>query len=63
MRPVARAKGQGTIVPIGASPGGRKRWRVAVTMPDGSRVWRTAHSLREADGWDARGQHAHDSAS
>ncbi len=49
MRPVARAKGQGTIVPIGASPGGRKRWRVAVTMPDGSRVWRTAHSLREAE--------------
>jgi len=49
MRPVARAKGQGTIVPIGDSPAGRKRWRVAVTMPDGNRVWRTAHSLREAE--------------
>lgn len=49
MRPVARAKGQGTIVPIGASPTGQKRWRVAVTMADGHRVWRTAHSLREAE--------------
>jgi integrase len=46
---MGRSKGQGTIVPIGASPGGRKRWRVAVTMADGRRVWRTAHSPREAE--------------
>lgn len=49
MRPMARAKGQGTIVPIPPSPAGKKRWRVVVTMADGRRVWRTAHSLREAE--------------
>ena len=49
MRPMGRAKGQGTIAPIAATPGGQKRWRVAVTMADGRRVWRTAHSPREAE--------------
>jgi integrase len=49
MRPMGRAKGQGTITPISDSPGGQKRWRVAVTMADGRRVWRTAHSPREAE--------------
>ena len=49
MRPMGRAKGQGTISPIADSPGGQKRWRVAVTMADGRRVWRTAHSPREAE--------------
>lgn len=44
-----RAHGQGTIVEIGDSPSGTKRWRVAVTMADGRRVWRTAHSKREAE--------------
>lgn len=49
MRPMGRPKGTGTIVPIKDSPGGSKRWRVAVTMADGRRVWRTAHSQREAE--------------
>jgi len=49
LHPMGRPKGQGTIVPIPPSPGGTKRWRVAVTMPDGRRVWRTAHSPREAE--------------
>lgn len=49
MRPMGRAKGQGTITPIADSPAGQKRWRVAVTMADGRRVWRTAHSEREAE--------------
>lgn len=49
MRPMARAKGQGTITPIAPSPAGVKRWRVAVTMASGQRVWRTAHSPREAE--------------
>ncbi len=48
MAAMGRAKGQGSIVPITASLGG-KRWRVVVTMADGRRVWRTAHSLREAE--------------
>jgi integrase len=41
---MGRPKGQGTIVPISG-----KRFRVAVTMADGRRVWRTAHSPREAE--------------
>ena len=49
MRPVGRPKGQGTITAIPASPAGVKRWRIAVTMADGRRVWRTAHSPREAE--------------
>jgi integrase len=47
--PMGRAKGQGTVVPITPSPTGRPRWRVAVTMADGRRVWRTAYSEREAE--------------
>lgn len=47
--PMGRAKGQGTMVPITPSPTGRPRWRVAVTMADGRRVWRTAYSEREAE--------------
>lgn len=47
--PMSRAKGQGTVVPIAPSPTGAKRWRIAVTMADGRRVWRTAGSPREAE--------------
>jgi integrase len=47
--PMGRAKGQGTIVPSKPTPTGQKRWRVAVTMADGHRVWRTARSQREAE--------------
>lgn len=43
-RPMGREKGQGTIVPISGN-----RWRIAVTMADGRRVWRTARSPREAE--------------
>jgi integrase len=44
MRPMGRPKGQGTIVPISGN-----RWRIAVTMADGRRVWRTARSERQAE--------------
>ena len=46
--PMGREKGQGTIVPT-KTPAGADRWRVAVTMADGRRVWRTARSPREAE--------------
>lgn len=49
MPEMGRPKGQGTIVPIEATPTGQKRWRVVVTMPDGHRVWRRAASPREAE--------------
>jgi integrase len=41
-------KGQGTIVPT-KTPAGADRWRIAVTMADGRRVWRTARTPREAE--------------
>jgi len=46
---MARANGAGTIVPIPPTTNGKKRWRVAATMADGRRVWRTAYSRRQAD--------------
>ncbi|MFN8631165.1 MAG: hypothetical protein U0838_12875 [Chloroflexota bacterium] len=46
---MAREKGQGTVVPIARPDGASPRWRVAVTMADGRRVWRTARSPREAE--------------
>ena len=46
--PMAREKGTGTIVPT-RTPKGADRWRVAVTMADGRRVWRTARTPREAE--------------
>ena len=46
--PMARDKGQGTIVPT-KTPKGADRWRIAVTMADGRRVWRTARTPREAE--------------
>ena len=41
----SREKGQGTIVPIKDGT----RFRIAVTMADGRRVWRTARTPREAE--------------
>lgn len=49
MRRMGREKGQGTIVPIARPEGASPRWRVAVTMADGRRVWRNARSPREAE--------------
>jgi hypothetical protein len=49
MPPMARPKGQGTIVPGLPTPTGQKRWVVAVTMADGRRVYRKAASPKEAD--------------
>lgn len=49
MPPMGRPKGQGTIVPDKPTPTGQKRWRVAVTMADGSRVYRRAPSVRDAE--------------
>jgi integrase len=46
--PMGRDKGQGTIVPT-KTPKGADRWRIAVTMADGRRVWRTARSPKEAE--------------
>lgn len=47
--PMGREKGQGTgPFPI-TLPNGNVRYRVAVTMPDGRRVWRTRRSKREAE--------------
>lgn len=46
--PMAREKGTGTVVAT-KTPKGADRWRVAVTMADGRRVWRTARSPREAE--------------
>lgn len=46
--PMGRDKGQGTIVPT-KTPKGADRWRIAVTMADGHRVWRTARTPREAE--------------
>lgn len=48
MRDMGRAKGTGTIVPT-TNRQGQPRFRVAVTMPDGKRVWRTARTQREAE--------------
>lgn len=44
-RPMGREKGQGTVVPIKNGT----RFRIAVTMADGHRVWRTARTPREAE--------------
>ena len=49
MPPMARAKGTGSIVPDKPTPTGLKRWRVAVTMADGRRVYRRASSPKEAE--------------
>lgn len=49
MPTMARAKGQGTIVPTRPTPTGQPRWVVAVTMADGRRVYRRARSPREAE--------------
>lgn len=49
MPPMARPKGQGTIVQGRPTPTGQPRWVVAVTMADGRRVWRKAKSPREAE--------------
>ena len=38
-------RGQGTVVPIKSGT----RYRIAVTMADGHRVWRTARTAREAE--------------
>ena len=46
--PMGRDKGTGTIVPT-KTPKGAPRWRIAVTMADGRRVWRTARTPREAE--------------
>ena len=46
--PMGREKGQGTIVRT-KTPAGADRWRIAVTMADGRRVWRTARTPREAE--------------
>jgi integrase len=45
---VTREKGTGTIVPT-KTPAGADRYRIAVTMADGRRVWRTARTPREAE--------------
>jgi integrase len=45
---MAREKGQGSVVPT-KTPKGADRWRIAVTMADGRRVWRTARTPREAE--------------
>jgi integrase len=45
---MGREKGTGTVVAT-KTPKGADRWRVAVTMADGRRVWRTARSPREAE--------------
>jgi integrase len=45
---MGREKGTGTIVPT-KTPKGADRWRIAVTMADGRRVWRTARTPREAE--------------
>jgi len=49
MPPMARPKGTGSIVPDKPTPTGQKRWRVAVTMADGRRVYRRAASPKEAE--------------
>lgn len=49
MPPMRRPMGQGTIVPWTPTPTGQKRWRIAVTMAGGKRVWRVARSPREAE--------------
>lgn len=43
-----RDRGQGTKVPI-TLRSGRTAWRVAVSMPDGSRIWRQRLDERAAD--------------
>ena len=43
--PMGREKGQGTVVPT-KTPKGADRWRVAVTMADGRRVFVTALTHR-----------------
>ena len=48
MPPMARPKGTGSIVPDKPTPTGQKRWRVAVTMADGRRVYRRAASPKQA---------------
>jgi hypothetical protein len=45
---VTREKGTGTIVPT-KTPAGADRYRIAVTMADGRRVWRTARTPKEAE--------------
>jgi integrase len=47
--PMGREKGQGTGPFEITLPSGTKRWRVAVTMADGRRVWRTGRTPREAE--------------
>jgi len=46
---MARPKGTGSIVPDKPTPTGQKRWRVAVTMADGRRVYRRAPSPQAAE--------------
>ena len=46
--PMGREKGTGTIVAT-KTPAGADRWRIAVTMADGRRVWRTARTPKEAE--------------
>lgn len=41
--------GQGTIVSVKGRPAADPRYRVAVTMSDGHRVWRTARTRRAAE--------------
>lgn len=47
--PMGREKGQGTGPFEITLPSGAKRWRVAVTMADGHRVWRTARTPSAAE--------------